>query len=137
MNFYDYLMKHEDYSITLSERLKRQISSNRNSFKGFLYHISRKGTLEVNELKQKVPKSKPKTLSKEQVEILIERCTNIRDKFLLYLLYESGMRIGEILSLHLSDIVAGVRKIHIKDRGELPLDAVPRGIVNRETTGVF
>lgn len=119
MNFYDYLMKHEDYSTTLSERLKRQISGNRSSFKGFLHHISKKGSTEVNELRQKVPKTRPKTLSKQQVETLIEACTNVRDKFLLYLLYESGMRIGEALSLHLSDIVSGTRKLHIVDRGEL------------------
>lgn len=119
INFYDYLMKHEDYSITLSERLKKQISGNRSSFKGFLHHISKKQSTEVNELKQKVPKTSPKVLSKQQIETLIEACTNIRDKFLLYLLYESGMRIGEVLSLHLSDIVPGSRKIHIVDRGEL------------------
>ncbi|WP_323869683.1 hypothetical protein, partial [Xenorhabdus szentirmaii] len=36
--FYDYLMRHEDYSITLSERLKKQSSASRGNFKGFLHH---------------------------------------------------------------------------------------------------
>jgi integrase/recombinase XerD len=55
----------------------------------------------------------------EEVSSLLNACTNIRDKFLLFLLYESGMRVGEALSLQLVDIIPGLRKIHIKNRGEL------------------
>lgn len=39
MEFYDYLMKTDDYSIQLSQRLKKQIAGSHRRFKDFLYHI--------------------------------------------------------------------------------------------------
>jgi integrase/recombinase XerD len=117
--FYDYLMRHEDYSLNLSERLKRQVSASRGSFKGFLHHTLKNKTRDIKILKLKAPKERLKVLSLDQVQTLIQVCHNIRDQFLLILLYETGMRIGEALSLHLSDIVPAARKVHIRDRGEL------------------
>ncbi|PEU13474.1 tyrosine-type recombinase/integrase [Bacillus sp. AFS019443] len=117
--FYDYLMRHEDYSMNLSERLKRQVSASRGSFKSFLHHTLKNKTKDIKILKLKVPKEALKVLSPDQVQTLIDVCSNIRDKFLLVLLYETGMRIGEVLSLQLSDIVPATRKVHIRDRGEL------------------
>ena len=37
---------------------------------------------------------------------------NIRDKFLIQLLYETGLRIGEVLSLRIDDIKFDFRKGH-------------------------
>ncbi|MGJ5681529.1 tyrosine-type recombinase/integrase [Staphylococcus equorum] len=118
-NFYDYILRHEDYSIKLSNKLKKQFYNNHSGFKSFLYHIKRSNVQEKNLLKLKEPKEKIKTLSKDEVETLINSCNNIRDKFLVLLLYETGMRIGEALSLHLHDIVPVRKKISIKNRGEL------------------
>ncbi|MGR5865043.1 tyrosine-type recombinase/integrase [Bacillus cereus] len=117
--FYDYLMRHEDYSMDLSERLKRQVSASRSNFKNLLHHTLKNKVKNIKILKLKVPKETLKVLSSDQVQTLIDACSNIRDKFLLALLYETGMRIGEALSLHLSDIVPVARKVHIRDRGEL------------------
>ncbi|MRB49407.1 tyrosine-type recombinase/integrase, partial [Bacillus thuringiensis] len=108
----DYLMRHEDYSITLSERLKKQSSASRGNFKRFLHHTFKNKTKDTKILKLKVSKETLKVLSPDKVQILIDACCNTRDKFLLVLLYETGMRIGEALSLHLSDIVPTIRKIH-------------------------
>lgn len=119
LSFYDFLMRHEDYSVQLSERLKKQILGSRRGFKDFLYHINKNKEYDAKILKVKVPKKQPQTLSKEQVEKLIEACSNIRDKFLLHLLWESGFRIGECLSLWLEDFIIDARQIDLKDRGEL------------------
>ncbi len=119
IGFYDYLMRHEDYSIQLSERLKKQITGSRRNFKDFLYHINKDKKFTANILKAKVPKEKPKVISKEQVVKLIYSCSNIRDHFLIQLLWESSMRIGEALSLWLEDFQVDARKVHICDRGEL------------------
>ncbi|EGD50233.1 integrase [Thermoanaerobacter ethanolicus JW 200] len=51
---------------------------------------------------------------------MIDACSNLRDKFLIQLLWESGFRIGECLSLWLEDFIIDARKIDLKDRGELP-----------------
>ena len=117
--FYDYLNRHVDYSINLSERLIRQIMGSRRGFKDFLYHINRDKLFNKKVLKLKVAKSRPKTLPKKDIALLIEACTNFRDEFLLYLLWESGMRIGEVLALWLEDFEIDGRRIHIRDRGEL------------------
>ena len=76
--FYDYLNRHVDYSIKLSERLKRQIMGSRRGFKDFLYHINKDKLFNKKVLKLKVAKSRPKTLPKEDIALLIEACTNFR-----------------------------------------------------------
>jgi site-specific recombinase XerD len=120
MEFYDYLMRHEDYSIQLSEKLKRQIPGSRRGFKDFLYHINKSRDYDTKILKVKVPKERPKTISKEKITQLIAACSNLRDKFLIHLLWESAIRIGEALALWLEDFEFDARKIHVRDRGELP-----------------
>lgn len=119
ISLYDYLMRHEDYSLQLSMKLKKQIPGSRRGFKDFLYHINRNKSYDAKILKLKVPKQKPKTISKEKIGIIMDACCNIRDKFLIQLLWESSMRIGEALTLWLEDFEIDARKIHIMDRGEL------------------
>jgi integrase len=122
--FYDYILRHEDYSNNVSERLKKFISMPTRNFKGFLYGIAyEKRKITSNILKLKVPKSKPKTLTKQEIEQLVKICNNLRDKFLLSLLYETGIRIGEALSLWIEDFDISDMIIDLKDRGQLENNA--------------
>ena len=122
--FYDYILRHEEYSNNISDRLKKFVTTPSRNFKGFLYgmaHEQKKVTSNI--LKLKVPKSRPKTLSKEEIGTLIRVCNNLRDKFLLTLLYETGMRIGEALSLWIEDFDISDIIIDLQDRGELENNA--------------
>jgi integrase len=122
--FYDYLLRHEKYSNNISDRLRKFITSSSRSFKGFLYGIAyERSKITSHILKLKVPKSRPKTLTKIEVNILINTCNNFRDKFLLSLLYETGIRIGEALSLWIEDFDISDMIIDLKDRGELENNA--------------
>ncbi|MBN1047086.1 transposase [Clostridium botulinum] len=122
--FYDYLLRHEEYSNNISDRLKKFVSTPSRNFKGFLYGIAHEQKkVTSNILKLKVPKSKPKTLSKDEITKLIITCNNLRDKFLLSLLYETGIRIGEALSLWIEDFDVGDMIIDLKDRGQLENNA--------------
>lgn len=122
--FYDYILRHEEYSNNISDRLKKFVSAPSRNFKGFLYGIAyEQKKVTSNILKLKVPKSKPKTLYKEEIGTLIRACNNLRDKFLLTLLYETGMRIGEALSLWIEDFDISDMVIDLKDRGELENNA--------------
>lgn len=47
---------------------------------------------------------KEKLLTPEEVNKLVEAATNIRDKALLLVLFETGRRIGEILTLKIKDV---------------------------------
>ncbi|MEH1964549.1 MAG: tyrosine-type recombinase/integrase [Nostoc sp.] len=73
-------------------------------YKSFLHHITKSKPTKTRLLKLKEPKHYPKTLSSEQVKQLIDSCKRIRDKFLICLLHESGMRIGQALGLRHEDI---------------------------------
>lgn len=122
--FYDYILRHEEYSNNVSERLKKFVSTPSRNFKGFLYGIAHENKkVASNILRLKVPKSKPKVLSKTEIETLIQTCNNLRDKFLLTLLYETGMRIGEALSLWIEDFDISDMVIDLKDRGQLENNA--------------
>ncbi|NFT07118.1 transposase [Clostridium botulinum] len=122
--FYDYILRHEEYSNNISDRLRKFVSTPSRNFKGFLYGIAHEQKkVTSNILKLKVPKSKPKTLSKDEITELIIACNNLRDKFLLSLLYETGIRIGEALSLWIEDFDVSDMVIDLKDRGQLENNA--------------
>ncbi|KOA19361.1 transposase from transposon Tn916 [Clostridium homopropionicum DSM 5847] len=124
LQFYDYILRHEEYSNNVSERLKKFVTVPSRNFKGFLYGIAyEKKKTTSNILKLKVPKSKTKTLSKDEINILVNNCTNYRDKFLLMLLWETGIRIGEALSLWIEDFDVSDLLIDLKDRGQLENNA--------------
>jgi integrase len=44
------------------------------------------------------------TISQEEVDLLIASCNNARDKAIFSLLYDTGIRIGEMLSLRIKDV---------------------------------
>ncbi|MBN1040390.1 MULTISPECIES: tyrosine-type recombinase/integrase [unclassified Clostridium] len=122
--FYDYILRHKEYSNNISDRLKKFVSTPSRNFKGFLYGIAHEQKkVTSNILKLKVPKSKSKTLSKDEITKLIIACNNLRDKFLLSLLYETGIRIGEALSLWIEDFDVSDMVIDLKDRGQLENNA--------------
>lgn len=52
-----------------------------------------------NVLKLKEPKERIKVIPDAIIKAAFENTTNIRDLFLLSLLFESGLRIGEALSI--------------------------------------
>ena len=73
-------------------------------YKPFLHHLSKGKEVRTRLLKLKEPKLFPGVLTQEQIISLVAACQRTRDKFLICLLHESGMRIGEVLGLHHEDI---------------------------------
>ena len=94
----------------------KKINKSKFSYKSLLHH-AKSGTIKTNILKLREPKIFPGCLAQDEVRKLIDGCNNIRDKFLLCLLYETGMRIGEALGLRHEDIYSrGVNEIHVVNR---------------------
>ncbi|WP_036478140.1 tyrosine-type recombinase/integrase [Myxosarcina sp. GI1] len=87
-------------------------------YKSFLHHITKGKPTRTRLLKLKQPKLQPKTLTAEQIAAVIASCNNIRDKFLLCLLYESGIRIGQALGLRHEDIKSWDNTITIVPRND-------------------
>lgn len=73
-------------------------------YKSFLHHVTKGKPVQSRLLRLKAPKKKPLTLSQEEVEALVNACKRYRDKFLLCLMYQTGMRVGQALGLRHSDI---------------------------------
>jgi site-specific recombinase XerD len=122
--FYDYLWRQDELDTDLNEKTRTYLPARSRSYKSFLHHIATGKLVEKNLLKQRVPRrGQPKTLSKKQIETLVNACENIRDQLLLKLLYESSLRVGECLALWIEDVDVDGRKIHVRDRGELANDA--------------
>lgn len=96
----------------------RYINPPNRRYKPLLYEMTKSKAVKTRLLKLKEPKTFPGTLNIEQVQQLIDGCKRSRDKFLIRLLYESGMRVGEALGLRHEDInsVAGKNEIHVVPR---------------------
>lgn len=75
-------------------------------FKGLLHHINKSKPVQGKFLRVKEPKTFPGCFTIEQVKNIIQACNNRRDKLLVCLLYESGIRVGEALGLRHSDIIS-------------------------------
>ncbi|MCU5600936.1 site-specific integrase [Bacillus wiedmannii] len=122
-NFYDYLYRNEELPRDMEEKLIRQVfTGGRTRYKSFLHHVNKDKPSMRNVLKIKEPRKRVQTLTIEQVEQVLAATTNIRDTFLIRLLFETGLRIGEALSLFLEDFKFSHQKGHrirLTDRGEL------------------
>ena len=122
-NFYDYLYRTEEIDNDMVNKLMKQVFTGGNRhYKDFLYHVNKDKPTSKNILKIKEPRRKIKTLTKEEMQKIYNATTNIRYEFLIKLLYETGLRIGEALSLFIEDIIFDHNKGHrikLVDRGEL------------------
>ena len=84
-------------------------------YKSFFHHL-RKRVDRERTVKLRAPKRLPVTLSTEQVQRLVSACFRARDRFLVCLLYETGMRIGQALGLRHEDIRSYDNEIHVVPR---------------------
>ena len=91
-----------------------------NRHKSLLYHVYKNKPSYKRIVSLKTNKSLPKTITKTQMEAIIKACSNHRDRFLLCLLYETGLRIGQALSLQHGDIKSFDNEIHIIYRDDHP-----------------
>src|SRR5699024_11375506 len=84
------------------------------NFKGFLHHISKGKSYQKNILKLRVKKKLVQVLEHEQVKAIIDACHTKRDKLLIMLMYEGGLRIGEVLYLRIEDMYTWDNLINIR-----------------------
>lgn len=111
--FYDFSYQNEQIDKDVSSRLVINFFDRGNvKYKDFLHHINNNRPSQKNILK--IPKSKKKlqVFQDEEIVKLIDAANNIRDKFLLQLLIETGLRIGEALALYKEDFIFDHKKGH-------------------------
>lgn len=100
------------------------ISRNIASVRAFFIYLLRKGKISQDPSEQlkppKVEKKIPETLTIEEVNLLLEQPTDntpkeIRDKAMLELLYATGIRVTELVSLKLEDVNLELGYIRCQD----------------------
>ncbi|EJS63135.1 hypothetical protein ICU_04741 [Bacillus cereus BAG2X1-1] len=81
-----------------------------------LTHTRRNRTIEKNTLKSKVPYFIPKTIEQKNFKKYLKAVNLLRDKIILLILKEGGLRSGELLGIKLEDIDYGEQGIHVRFR---------------------
>ncbi len=111
--------------------------------KAFFHYLMREGFVRENvaeELKApKVEKKVPAVLSVEETVRLLEQAKGnspkeLRDRAMLELLYATGIRVSELISLKLSDINLQMEYLACKDNGReriVPFGAVAKQAVEK------
>lgn len=126
-------MKEQSYA---SSSVARKVAA----VKSFFNHLFARNLIQSNPTinidSPKVKKRLPRTLSAEDIELLLQAPRqkqspkNLRDTALLTMLYSTGMRVTEVVSLRLEDVdlERNVLRCESKDEAprELPLDTEAR-----------
>ena len=115
--FYDYQERLDKYS---GSSLYREQAQPYRKYKSFLHHINKGKPVRTRLIKLKGPKRLPQTLTADQVIQLIAACHRLRDKFLISLMYESGLRVGQVLGLRHEDILSWDNVIRVVPRDNNP-----------------
>jgi len=135
--FYDYHWRMETVPTNMRDKTTTLLPARMRRYKPFLHHITKGSPIAKNILRQKEEKRQhPKTITKDQVQELLNACANERDRLLVRLLYETAMRVGEALALFVEDVDVAENRIHIRDRGELPNGAEIKTIHARRSIDV-
>ncbi len=70
-------------------------------------------TILQNKIRIKLPDALPRAIPSEDIKLLLEAITTVRDQAMILLLLRTGMRIGELLEVKFIDISFAERKILI------------------------
>lgn len=90
----------------------------RGSYKPFLHHVTKGRPIPMRPIKLPVSRRAPRTLTAEEVVAVLAAPQRARDRFLLALLAETGMRIGQALGLRHADFVSRRKQVHIVPRAD-------------------
>ncbi len=91
----------------------------RGSYKPFLDQVGgRSRRAPRRPVRLRTTRRLPETLTTEQVAALLNACEHLRDQFLLSLLAETGMRIGQALGLRHADVVSRELTVRIVPRDD-------------------
>lgn len=109
--------EYEQYGSLRTLSYNQIVAVNEIGVKRVLRNHSFKGYLKEEE-------SRGRSAKQEQIIIILQACTNIRDQLLLLLLAETGCRIGEILGInYIKDIDYRNRMIKVYFREDNENDA--------------
>jgi integrase/recombinase XerD len=93
-----------------------QPAGRRSGWKPFLHHISKSRPQPRRVVSLRAPAKLPRVLTTAEMQAILDACGRLRDRFLLALLYDSGVRVGEALGLRHEDIAAAECEVTVMPR---------------------
>ena len=112
--FYQHQVRH---GVDVGELLTTwQAPGRRGGWKPFLHHVAKGKPQPRRAVALKAPSKLPRVLTVGEVQAVLDACDHLRDRFLLALLWDSGVRIGEALGLRHEDIAAAECEITVVPR---------------------
>jgi integrase/recombinase XerD len=86
------------------------------AFRPFLHHVTGRSPQPRLAVKVKAPRQLPRVLTVTEVQAVLDACGHLRDRLLLAMLLETGIRIGEALGMRHEDIDIGGCLVHVVPR---------------------
>lgn len=126
-SFYQYICRIEEFKNPV---IYATVPIASKGYKSFLIHTSKK-TTSKNLLKRCTVKRIAHTISDEQFKIFLSGIKRLRDKLIILLMYEGGLRVGEVLSLWIDDLFLWDKRVRVIHKNDLPNDARVKSKVER------
>jgi site-specific recombinase XerD len=127
-NWYEFTSTHSNPHHETTEYIHYPVSR---SYRGFLSFAHKQNRIKSKLIKIKQPKRLPRPLRENDFTVLLNSLNTWRDKAILFLGLQGGMRIGEILGLCLEDINFRKKEIFIRFRENNPNQARVKGMRDR------
>ena len=111
-SFYQFHSLIGNTSVSLTEQTHRH----GRHYKSFLHHIHKNRPVQRRIITLQKQQEIPKTITPQHYQQLLDACHNLRDQFLVALLYDTGLRIGQALALRHEDIITWDNEIRVQYR---------------------
>ena len=86
------------------------------SYKPFLHHVTKSGPQRRRTIKLKTSRPRPKVLTAAEAQMILDACDHLRDRLLLAVLLDCGIRIGEALGLRHEDMGIAEQAVTVTPR---------------------
>jgi integrase/recombinase XerD len=128
--FYDWAILSDQVEIPnpMTKVEDRRILRISDRHRPFLEGVSRRRPM-TRTIRAKTIRRLPRPMSDEQIDALLGALKSLRDNALVQLMLNAGLRPGEALGLHMTDIAYGRRRVAIRCR-----DDHPRGVRSKSRT---
>ena len=98
--------------------LHRFLAAPRSHYKPFLHGIAKAKPVRSRVVRVRRERRLSATLTRDEVARLLDACARVRDRFLVHLLDDTGLRIGQALGLRHEDIAVEDGTIHVVPRDD-------------------
>ncbi|MDQ6782988.1 MAG: site-specific integrase [Actinomycetota bacterium] len=86
------------------------------SWRPFLHHISKGKPQACRQIRLKTSRKQPRALVPGEAQAILDACDRLRDRLLMAVLYDTGMRVGEALGLRHEDWAVPERQVTVTPR---------------------